>query len=141
LIKKIPDLKVREDRRANMKLNLKDRITVRPVDKRDHYIKRCVGLPGDSIEVRDGDLYVNGQPSPLIKGVQNEYYLLAKPGKLIDMAYIKKNYAITSDLRSRADRAIVHTSPEQAEEAGIALGEELLKQGADAILSQIRKTR
>nr|Q3AQF5.1 RecName: Full=Porphobilinogen deaminase; Short=PBG; AltName: Full=Hydroxymethylbilane synthase; Short=HMBS; AltName: Full=Pre-uroporphyrinogen synthase [Chlorobium chlorochromatii CaD3] len=32
------------------------------------------------------------------------------------------------------------TSPEQAEEAGIALAEELLKQGADAILSQIRKT-
>ncbi|NTV05506.1 MAG: hydroxymethylbilane synthase, partial [Chlorobiaceae bacterium] len=33
------------------------------------------------------------------------------------------------------------TSPEQAEEAGVALAEELLKQGADAILSQIRKTR
>ncbi|EAT58205.1 hydroxymethylbilane synthase [Chlorobium ferrooxidans] len=33
------------------------------------------------------------------------------------------------------------TSPEQAEEAGIALAEKLLAQGADAILSQIRKTR
>ncbi|MEI8032931.1 MAG: hydroxymethylbilane synthase [Chlorobiaceae bacterium] len=33
------------------------------------------------------------------------------------------------------------TSPEQAEEVGIALAEELLKQGADAILSEIRKTR
>lgn len=115
VLKKIPDLKEREDIRAKMKLNLKDRITVRPVDKRDHYIKRCVGLPGDTIEVRDGDLYVNGQPSPLIKGVQNEYFLRAKSGKLIDIAYIKKNYAITSDPRSRADVAIVHTSPEQAE--------------------------
>jgi len=33
------------------------------------------------------------------------------------------------------------TSPEQAEEAGIALAEELLKQGAEKILSEIRKTR
>lgn len=114
-LKKEPDLKRREEMRAQMKALLKDKITVRPVDKRDHYIKRCVGLPGDTIEVRDGDLYVNGQPSPLIKGVQNEYYLLAKPGKLIDMAYIKKNYAITSDPRSNAEQAIVHTSPEQAE--------------------------
>ena len=31
----------------------------RPVDKRDHYIKRCVGLPGDKIEVRAHELYVN----------------------------------------------------------------------------------
>jgi signal peptidase I len=35
-------------------------IVTRPVDKRDHYIKRCVGLPGDSIEIRSGQLFVNG---------------------------------------------------------------------------------
>jgi len=33
----------------------------RPVDKKDHYIKRCVGLPGDSLQIRDGQLYINGQ--------------------------------------------------------------------------------
>ena len=33
------------------------------------------------------------------------------------------------------------TSPEQAEEVGIALANELLKQGAEKILSEIRKTR
>ncbi len=32
----------------------------RPVDKRENYIKRCVGLPGDSIKVVGGVLYVNG---------------------------------------------------------------------------------
>ena len=35
-------------------------IITRPVDKKDHYIKRCVGLPGDSIVIRDAQLYVNG---------------------------------------------------------------------------------
>jgi signal peptidase I len=114
-LKREPDLQRREALRARMKSELKNKITVRPVDKRDHYIKRCVGLPGDTIEVRAGDLYVNGMPAPLIKGVQHEYYLRAKQGKLLDLDYIKKNYAITSDPRSNAEQAIVHTSPAQAE--------------------------
>ena len=36
-------------------------IKARPVDKRENYIKRCVGVPGDKIEVRSGVLYVNDQ--------------------------------------------------------------------------------
>ncbi len=113
-LKREPDLQRREALRARMKSELKSKIVVRPVDKRDHYIKRCVGLPGDSIEVRGGDLYVNGQPAPVIKGVQHEYYLRAKAGKLLDLNYIKTNYAITSDPRSSAEQAIVHTSLAEA---------------------------
>ena len=37
-------------------------LITRPVDKREHYVKRCVGVPGDSIEVRHGQLLVNGKP-------------------------------------------------------------------------------
>ena len=33
----------------------------RPVDKRENYIKRCVGIPGDFLEVRNSKLYVNGK--------------------------------------------------------------------------------
>lgn len=32
----------------------------RPSDKREHYIKRCVGIPGDNLKVTDGILIVNG---------------------------------------------------------------------------------
>ena len=52
-----------------------DGITTRPIDKQENYIKRCVGVAGDSIEVRNGDLYVNGQPSPLPKMGQFAYDL------------------------------------------------------------------
>jgi len=113
-LKRIHDTDQREKTRASMKAAFKNRIITRPVDKRDHYIKRCVGLPGDSIEVRDGDLYVNGQVPPTIKGVQHEYYLRAKQGKFIDISYIKKNYPCTLDPRSQSTEAIVHTSPELA---------------------------
>ncbi|MGV3611188.1 MAG: S26 family signal peptidase [Fluviicola sp.] len=33
----------------------------RPVDKRENYIKRCVGLPGDVLEIKKSVLYVNGK--------------------------------------------------------------------------------
>lgn len=48
-------------------------VRVRPVDKRDHYIKRCVGIPNDVIEVRAGELFVNGEKAPEYKGVQYQY--------------------------------------------------------------------
>ncbi|MFS4415731.1 signal peptidase I [Maribacter sp. 2307ULW6-5] len=32
----------------------------KPIDKKSNYVKRCVGLPGDSLEVRDGRVWVNG---------------------------------------------------------------------------------
>lgn len=38
-------------------------IIYRPVDKRENYIKRCVGMPGDYLEIRESILYVNGKPA------------------------------------------------------------------------------
>lgn len=35
-------------------------IVYRPVDRRDNYVKRCVAIPGDTITIRSGVLYVNG---------------------------------------------------------------------------------
>jgi signal peptidase I len=38
----------------------RDDILVRPVDKRENFIKRCIGIPGDTIKIVDGDVFVNG---------------------------------------------------------------------------------
>ncbi|MEN9700149.1 MAG: hypothetical protein RLZZ301_1347 [Bacteroidota bacterium] len=40
----------------------------RPVDKRENYIKRCVGTPGDRLEVINSILYVNGKPAYVSPG-------------------------------------------------------------------------
>jgi len=44
----------------NDKFNFGD-IVSRPVDKRENYIKRCIGLPGDTIKIIDAVVYINGK--------------------------------------------------------------------------------
>ena len=47
--------------------NIMNRFTIitRPVDKKENYIKRCIGLPGDVLEIRNARVFINGQPNVL----------------------------------------------------------------------------
>ena len=36
-------------------------IVYRPVDRRDNYVKRCIGIPGDTILIKEGTIFVNGK--------------------------------------------------------------------------------
>lgn len=45
----------------------------RPVDKRENYVKRCVGLPGDILEIKNRELYVNGKLQPHFSKMQFAY--------------------------------------------------------------------
>ncbi|WP_426670759.1 signal peptidase I [Mucilaginibacter sp. McL0603] len=45
----------------------------RPVDKRENYIKRCQGAPGDTLSVVDAQVYVNGKAAPNPPGEQIDY--------------------------------------------------------------------
>jgi signal peptidase I len=51
-------------------------IQSRPVDKTDNYIKRCVGVPGDVIFIKDGQLFINGQPSIRLNHMKMYYELV-----------------------------------------------------------------
>lgn len=48
-----------------------------PVDRKVHYIKRVIGMPGESIAVKDKVVYVNGDPLPLGHGMQ-QYWTVTK---------------------------------------------------------------
>lgn len=61
----------------------KYKIIVRPVDKKENYIKRCVGLPGDKIEVKDAILWVNDQPSVRFPHQRLLYMIAGKGGMLV----------------------------------------------------------
>lgn len=51
------------------------KIVYRPVDRRENYVKRCVGLPGDMFEIRNNQIYVNGVPQEDHPGIQFNYYV------------------------------------------------------------------
>lgn len=49
-------------------------IIYRPVDKRENYIKRCVGIPGDTLEIINAQLYVNGKKAPIFERQNLGYF-------------------------------------------------------------------
>jgi signal peptidase I len=63
--------------RASSRAALEKRYTIvsRPVDKRENYVKRCVGLPGDSVMMRASRLYVNGVAQKEIPGMLLFYHI------------------------------------------------------------------
>jgi signal peptidase I len=59
-------------------------IIIRPVDKRENYIKRCVAIAGDTIEVREGIVYVNGEKQKDFEGIQFNYKIITNGTSLND---------------------------------------------------------
>lgn len=47
----------------------------RPVDKKENYIKRCVAIAGDTIEIKDKELFVNRQLAHKPKFMQYNYFV------------------------------------------------------------------
>ncbi len=47
------------------KFFVKEKGVIKPTDKKSNYVKRAVGIPGDSLEIRDGIVYLNGKENNL----------------------------------------------------------------------------
>lgn len=48
-----------------------------PVDLKTNYIKRCVAIAGDTLQIRNGQVYVNGQPEQNPPLMQRSYIVVA----------------------------------------------------------------
>jgi signal peptidase I len=53
-----------------------------PVDQRTFYIKRCMGLPGDTLEVKEGQVYINGQYNDRPEKLEFNYRITADTDSL-----------------------------------------------------------
>ena len=53
-------------------------VIVRPMDKKDHYVKRCVATHGDTLVVKDGLVWINGEQQTVYPGVQLTYKVTTK---------------------------------------------------------------
>ena len=69
----------------------------KPVDKKSNYVKRCVGIPGDSLAIKDGIIFINGKELTLPERAKPQYsYKMAiDPTATIDFESLFKELDIT----------------------------------------------
>ena len=86
-------------------------IVYRPVDRRDHYVKRCIGLPGERFEIRNKQVYIDGKAIANPEKMQYNYFLQtdgrALPQEILDdleindrdvqLIYDQRTYQPSSD--------------------------------------------
>ena len=64
-------------------------IVVRPVDRRENYVKRCVGTPGDSLQIIDNVIYIDGVKEPVHPYLQYNY-IVQTNGHVLGNSYLSK---------------------------------------------------
>jgi len=85
------------------------KIISRPVDRRENYVKRCVGLPGQTLEIKDGIIYLDGVQNPQPKAVQTNYIVtLQRP---IPESLREKMHLSLEDLQTKDNKAGIHIIP------------------------------
>jgi signal peptidase I len=72
-------------------------IKVRPVDREDNYIKRCVAIPGDTLNIVDGQVYINGKAQKHFERMQFKY-VVQTDGSPINPKVFEKLGIYNSDL-------------------------------------------
>ena len=119
----------------NMVTNRKDvfgDIVVRPVDRRENYVKRCVGEPGDSLRVIDNVVYTKlkikneklkmsdteWQQEPAREGIQLNY-IVRTDGHLLTRTYLDK-IGISHDDQRTLEPGIYHFPLTEAMRSEIA---------------------
>lgn len=92
-------------------------LTVRPVDKKENFIKRCVALPGDILEIKNGTVYINGKKGWQPPMSYNEYIVntdgVISVKKLMEGCNMEGNQLGGSD--NRTNTYFFSMTKEQAE--------------------------
>ncbi len=84
-----------------------DKFYYKPIDKKTNYVKRCVGLPGDSLEVRDGYVYINGKQNVLPERAKLQFsYMIETNGGAFNNYQLASRYNITDFPQYNQDRSV-----------------------------------
>jgi signal peptidase I len=84
-----------------------------PVDLKTYWIKRCVGVAGDKLEIKDTQIHINGQALENPPQMQFSYLVTSKQGERInDRVFKGLNIAERYEIQN--GKYIVQTTPESA---------------------------
>ncbi|TXC77072.1 S26 family signal peptidase [Luteibaculum oceani] len=75
-------------------LNNKDWV-VRPNDKKENYIKRCIGMPGDTLKIVDAQVFIDGKAIENPENYQQAYNVLSSTP--LNRSVLKRRFNINSN--------------------------------------------
>ena len=61
------------------------------IDRKDPYVKRCVAVAGDVVEMRAGKLFVNNKPEVILGDQEEQHKYIVKASSQIDIPSLYKN--------------------------------------------------
>lgn len=96
-----------------------DRNYYKPIDKKTNLVKRCVGIPGDSLEIIDGYVYINGKQNQLPDRAALQFlHVVELKGNYTQQVYdALKRYDITDVYQVGATTLVVHATNDAAAKA------------------------
>lgn len=115
---------LRQTYRGNREaLNAEYPVLVHPMDKTDNYIKRCVAVGGDTLQIRDGIVYLNSRQAEIPPHSQTEY-IVETNGQAFTEEFLKtelhidpndENRLEISPYAAKANSWVINMSPEEVE--------------------------
>lgn len=92
-----------------------DRKIRKPIDKKSNYVKRCVGIPGDSLKIIAGDLYINGKLSVMPDRARPQYfYDVNTGGNTINVNTLQTKYHVREGGRLPDGNYVLNLSEDDA---------------------------
>ena len=87
----------------------------KPIDKKSNYVKRCVGIAGDSLEIRDGYVYINGKKNVLPERAKLQfYYDVNTGGGQLSVKSLKTRYHVREGGRLQDGNYILNLASDDA---------------------------
>jgi signal peptidase I len=99
-------------------------IHVHPMDKTDNYIKRCVAIGGDTLQIRDGKVFIDGKAAPIPEGSQTEY-IVETNGQPFGDEFLQTELHINTEnaedqnmypYQGKANSYVINMTPGEAEQ-------------------------
>lgn len=94
------------------KLMKKKDFIVRPIDKKDHYIKRCVAKAGDSLHIRNKNVFINGKRATDPKEIQ---FIYSCSPEVMNSLTDRTKEKLGLDLTDQIGGNLLTLTPEQVE--------------------------
>ncbi len=87
----------------------------KPIDKKSNYVKRCVGIAGDSLEIKDGYVFINGKKNVLPDRAKLQFYYNANTdGNQLSVNSLQNRYHVREGGRLQDGNYILNLASDDA---------------------------